>query len=181
MRSLLAVFMLLACFPPRLGAQQPNWEEVCFGSSARPEKVFMQYDACPMTLPDSIALTTTPRSSDFIGWFGGTSVDGSELRIALEMPTEPDTIMLAVVEAHCTETTPLPMIIFRCNRNYGGIRSDLPGALLTDSLISAGEQDAYIKVRAENGELVPARFVSQATPDDPQPGILAFNPQRGVQ
>ena len=138
MRALLAVFMLLACFPPRLGAQQPNWEEVCFGSSARPEKVFMQYDACPMTLPDSIALTTTPRSSDFIGWFGGTSFDGSELRIALEMPAEPDTIMLAVVEAHCTESTPLPMIIFRCNRNYGGVRGDLPGALLTDSLISAG-------------------------------------------
>ncbi len=160
-----------------LVAQRTTWNAICYGRSAKPEKVFVHYDACPMELPDSIALTTKPRIGGFVGWFSGRSPDEGEVRVAYEMPESVDTLLLAVVEAHCTESGELPMLVVRCGDNYGGVFGHLEGALLTDSLIAAGAREAFIKVRAENGELVPAQFVIRAASDTQIPGIRPFTPQ----
>ncbi len=75
---------------------------------------------------------------------------------------------------------PCPMScvpVIRCERNHGGVFGDVPGALLTDSLIAAGISEAYIQVRTPDGDLVPARFVAEIDGDESGPGIVPFVPE----
>ena len=177
MRILAIVAALLPLLPASLQAQYRTWEDVCAGASPLPEEMLAAYDPCPMSVPDSIALMTSPRTNEPLGWFGGYSIDGSWLRIVFGMPSADHSIMFEVVEAHCADAKMLPMIVIRCERNHGGVFGDVPGALLTDSLIAAGISEAYIQVRTRDGDLVPARFVPEIDGNEPGPGIVPFVPE----
>jgi len=178
MKKTCFVLLLLHVPTDTVAAQDSRtaWDQMCYNAHEPQPTMLSGYETCSMSLPDSIALTTSPRTDDFVGWFFEYGVAEDLLRVLYRMPTSEDTLMVAVVEAQCTKSGRLPMLVVRCGENTGVVHTDVEGALLTDSLVAAGMHDSFLKLRGADGVLVPARYVQTTNTDDLHPGIVPYAP-----
>ncbi|MGB5527343.1 MAG: hypothetical protein WBN79_10815, partial [Gemmatimonadota bacterium] len=74
----LCLLLLLLVPTGTLTAQgsRTAWDQLCYNTHEPQPTMLNGYESCPMSLPDSIALTTSPRTEEFVGWFFEQGVDG---------------------------------------------------------------------------------------------------------